>query len=135
MQEAISLSTEIETRIQAKLSQIFTLLKEDRARLDGSVAINSWGDGYTAKDTYNALTDFSRGEAPNVAGKERVEGEEADFSLRVRDIIADIFEALIKGDARLADLVRSWKDKCSDDQVLTGLVDWQLSHPSPDDYR
>jgi hypothetical protein len=61
MQEAISLSTEIEMQIQAKLSQIFTLLKEDRARLDGSVAINSWGEGYTAKDTYDALMGFSRG--------------------------------------------------------------------------
>jgi hypothetical protein len=63
--------------------------------------------------------------------KKELKGKEADFSLDVRDIIADIFEALIKGDARLADLVRSWKDKCSDDRVLKGLNDSLLSHASP----
>jgi hypothetical protein len=129
MQEAISFSTDIENQIRIKLSEIFTLLSADTSRLDGSVSINSWGDSYDSKETFEALSGFLESIAFDKRKKEYIiltylrENEEGDFSLKVRDTIADILELCLK-DASLVAVVRGWKNNLSDEDVVKGLSDW-----------
>jgi hypothetical protein len=129
MQEAISFSTDIENQIRIKLSEIFTLLSEDSSRLDGSVAINSWGDSYDSKDTFQALSGFLDAIAFDKRKKEYIiltylrENEEGDFSWKVRDTIADILELCLR-DSSLVAIVRGWKNNLTDKDVVKGLSDW-----------
>jgi len=93
------------------------------------VAVNSWGDGYDSEQAFDALSGFFDNVAPeNVRGRYLKYSQEkevagVDFSLEVRDLIADILNISFR-DKKLSELVKGWRTEFKDEEVLSGLHEW-----------